>query len=64
MKLAISQRKLDSYKRAEALAQECRRQMVGRQEDIDLNALADFVIHWMKITGKVKFDVPKRPKSI
>lgn len=62
MQVEISKRKLESYKRAEALAQEARRQIAGRRDDIDLNQLADFVIHWMRTTGNVKFNIPKRPK--
>ncbi len=59
----ISKRKLESYKRAEKVAQEARRQIAGNQNNIDLNKLADFVIHWMKETGKVKYEIPKPPPS-
>jgi hypothetical protein len=62
MLVEISKRKLESYKRAEAVAQELRRQVSGHRDDIDMNVLADFVIHWMRTTGSVKFHVPKKPK--
>jgi len=62
VKPQISSRKLESYKRAEAVAQELRRQIAGRSNNIDMNALADFVIHWMKSTGNIKYQKPQRPK--
>lgn len=62
MLVEISKRKLESYKRAEAVAQELRRQVSGHRDNIDMNALADFVIHWMKTTGSIKYETPKKPK--
>lgn len=61
MKIEISKRKLESYKRAEAVAQEARHQL--RSASVDNPArLADFVIYWMRSTGNVKFNRPDRPK--
>lgn len=56
----ISKRKLESYKRAEKVAQEARRQCSAAYR-CDLNQLCDFVIHWMKVTGKVKYEIPTPP---
>ena len=61
MKIEISKRKLESYKRAEAVAQEARRQCSAAIRD-DPGRLADFVIYWMRSTGNVKFKIPVRPK--
>ena len=56
----ISKRKLESYKRAEKVAQEARRQCSGGN-NLDLNQLCDFVVHWMAVTGEVKYDIPTPP---
>ena len=56
----ISKRKLESYKRAEKVAQEARR-YVANCHKIDPNLLAEFVIHWMKVTGEVKYQIPAPP---
>jgi len=56
----ISKRKLESYKRAEKVAQEARRQCVSYTNS-NPNQLSDFVIHWMDVTGKVKYDIPTPP---
>lgn len=58
----ISKRKLESYKRAEAVAQELRRQI--SKNDHNPSQIADFLIHWGKVTGKVQYDIPKIPKGI
>ena len=58
----ISKRKLESYKRAERVAQEARRQCVSAN-NANPNQLCDFVIHWMKVTGEVKYHIPAPPKS-
>ncbi len=56
----ISKRKLESYKRAEAVAQEARRFLqVCHKESPD--ELLEHVLHWMKVTGKVKYEKPKSP---
>jgi hypothetical protein len=59
----ISKRKLESYKRAEKVAQEARRQCSTAYEG-DLNRLCELVIHWMKVTGKVKYETPKPPPKL
>lgn len=63
MKAEISKRKLESYKRAEAIAQEIRYQMTHRREE-DNERLADFVISWMNSTGNIKYDRPDKPKGL
>ena len=61
MNIEISKRKLESYKRAEKVAQELRYQMQSVSFK-DEEALFDFVIHWMRTTGDIKFERPQRPK--
>lgn len=61
MKIEISKRKLESYKRAESLARECRYQFADNRRR-DLPAIVDFVIHWMDSTGNIKYDRPNKPK--
>ena len=58
MLVEISKRKLESYKRAEIVAREARHQ-VSVQYRSDPNRLAEFVIRWMAVTGKIKYSVPK-----
>lgn len=57
MQLEISKRKLESYKRAEAVAQELRFQIANNMNS-DNEILADLVIKWMRTTGKEKFNRP------
>ena len=65
MLVEISKRKLESYKRAEVVAQASRAYMAagGRatQEMVDLWSAA--VIDWMNVTGKLKFETPKQRGS-
>lgn len=60
--MKLSKRKLESYRRAEIVAQASRRYMAagGRatQEMVDLWSGA--VLDWMTVTGKLKYDTPKR----
>ena len=56
----ISKRKLESYKRAEKVAQEARRQCSAAYNS-DPNQLSEFVINWMRVTGKIKYEIPKPP---
>jgi len=56
----ISKRKLESYKRAEKVAQEARWQASSFHRN-NPNKLCDFVIHWMKVTGEVKYERPTPP---
>jgi len=58
----ISKRKLESYKRAEKVAQEARRQCSAAYKS-DPNKLCEFVIHWMQVTGKVKYETPNLPSK-
>lgn len=56
----ISKRKLESYKRAEKVAQEARRQCSAAYNN-DPNQLCEFVIHWMNVTGNIKYQIPAPP---
>lgn len=58
----ISKRKLESYKRAERVAQEARRQMSAAYKS-DPNKLCDLVINWMAVTGNIKYEIPTPPKK-
>lgn len=62
MEIEISKRKLESYKRAEILAQECRFQCADSR-NLDLGRLADFVLHWMQSAGNIKYERPDKPKK-
>lgn len=53
----ISKRKLESYKRAEKVCQELRYQLEHAQRN-DMNAVMEYVIHWMATTGNLKYDRP------
>jgi hypothetical protein len=57
----VSKRKLESYRRAEIVAQASRKMMTmanPSQEIIDLWSGA--ICDWMTVTGKLKYDTPKR----
>ena len=58
----LSKRKLESYRRAEIVAQASRKLMVSgaypSQEIVDLWSAA--VLDWMTVTGKMKYLTPKR----
>jgi hypothetical protein len=60
--MKLSKRKLESYRRAEIVAQASRAYMAagGRvtQQMVDLWSSA--VLDWMAVTGKLKYDTPKR----
>lgn len=56
----ISKRKLESYKRAEAVAQAARRYLQNCHKESP-NELLEHVFHWMKVTGKVKYEKPSTP---
>lgn len=58
----LSKRKLESYKRAEMLARECRFQCYDYR-NLDLERLVDFVIYWMNSTGNIKYERPKKRKT-
>lgn len=60
----LSKRKLESYRRAEVVAQVSRKLLtvIGTpretQEIVDLWSIA--ILDWMAVTGKLKYDTPKR----
>lgn len=60
--MPLSKRKLESYQRAEIVAQASRKLMTSRQPipqeiwDLWSGAVCD----WMSVTGKLKYDTPKR----
>lgn len=59
--MTLSKRKLESYLRAEIVAQASRLMItraVPSQELTDLWSAA--VMDWMSVTGKLKYDTPKR----
>lgn len=56
----ISKRKLESYKRAEAVAQAARIYLQNCHK-LQPNELLEHVLHWMKVTGKVKYEKPLPP---
>jgi hypothetical protein len=60
--MKLSKRKLESYRRAEIVAQ-ASRLLMSRcfnppQEVLDIWPAA--VLDWMTVTGKLKYDMPKR----
>lgn len=59
MFIEISKRKLESYKRAERLAREIRYQL--QSESLrDEKRVANFCVHWMDKTGKIKYERPEK----
>lgn len=61
MIIVLSKRKLESYRRAELTCQELRQQLAAN--NISTSVLADFVIHWMDVTGEVKYNTPRNPRK-
>jgi hypothetical protein len=61
--MEISKRKLESYKRAEMVARECRYQLADNRKR-DASAMADMVIYWMRSTGNIKYERPKQPRIL
>ena len=60
MKIEISKRKLESYKRAEKVCQEFRYQIAMANRE-DWSRVLAYLSRWMDVTGaKVKY---KRPKT-
>ena len=62
----ISKRKMESYKRAEVVAQAFRRQMCagGRVTHDLVNDTTDSLLDWMDVTGEVKYAKPVRRSRI
>jgi hypothetical protein len=58
--MKMSARKLESYKRAEIVAQASRLMMTKPQSQKLTDLWSGAVIDWMAVTGKLKFDTPKR----
>jgi len=56
----ISKRKLESYKRAEAVAQTARKYLQNCHKE-NPDDLLEHVLHWMKVTGNIKYEKPKPP---
>jgi len=56
MKIEISKRKLESYKRAEKVCRELRYQISDNKMDMD--KIAGLVIKWMDKTSKIKYERP------
>lgn len=62
--MSLSKRKLESYRRAEVVAQVSRKLLtvIGTpretQEIVDLWSAA--ILDWMTVTGKLKYNIPKR----
>jgi hypothetical protein len=61
--MKLSKRKLESYRRAEIVAQ-ASRAIIGTAQSAVTQAMWDTwsgaVIDWMAVTGKLKYDQPKR----
>ena len=57
----ISKRKIESYKRAEKVCQEFRYQadLACRE---NWNEVHKYLLQWMKVTGNIKFERPKKLK--
>lgn len=59
----LSKRKLESYRRAEVVAQ-VSRLMIASNENLRDQKLVDLwvgaMLDWMSFTGKLKYDTPKR----
>lgn len=58
----LSKRKIESYRRAEVVAQAARKFMTARVTDnqVEFDMLVDTVLDWMAVTGQVKFAAPVR----
>lgn len=60
--MPLPKRRLESYRRAEVVAQAARGFITAKVVDRDgmLNELAATVLDWMTVTGKQKYDAPIR----
>ena len=63
MDVKISKRRLEAYKRAEEVCRAfrtavCKRVVDQTQDDWDL--IMDHLIRWMDVSGKSKYDKPKK----
>lgn len=59
---SLSKRKLESYKRAEIVAQALRKYVSAgaRATQADVDHMMDCLLDWMDVTGEVKFADPVR----
>lgn len=62
----LSKRKMESYQRAEVVAQAARQYLAAgpRVTQEMLDALVHSTIDWLDVTGKVAFEKPKRRSRI
>jgi hypothetical protein len=61
--MKLSKRKLESYRRAEIVAQASRLMMVSNANLRDpklVDLWTGAMLDWMAVTGKMKYDTPKR----
>jgi hypothetical protein len=58
--LPLSKRRLESYRRAEVVAQAARQYLTAKVAERDPNKLLDTVLDWMAVTGKQKYAAPVR----
>jgi hypothetical protein len=59
---SLSKRKLESYKRAEVVAQALRKYIAAgnRVTQADIDHMADCLHDWMAVTGEIKYEDPVR----
>ncbi len=62
VEVSLSKRKLESYKRAEIVAQALRKHVTSgpRVTQADLDHMMDCLLDWMDMTGQLKYDDPVR----
>jgi hypothetical protein len=62
----LSKRKMESYRRAEVVAQAARQHIAagGRVTQVMQDIFIHSVIDWLDVTGNVKFEKPKRRSRI
>lgn len=58
----LSRRKLESYRRAEVVAQAARKVFTAgyRVQQPDYDVFADAILDWMAVTGQLKYAAPVR----
>ena len=57
----ISKRKMESYKRAEMVCQELRYQISNPNRE-EWKHVTNYLLHWMRITGNIKYERAKKIK--
>ena len=60
--ITLSKRKLESYKRAEVVAQALRKHVTAgpRVTQEDLDHMMKCLLDWMDVTGNLKYEAPVR----